>query len=222
MPRVSIVTLCHNYGDYLVDCIGSVLDQTHKDFEHIVIDAASDDSTSHRMADWQDAKLLYMRLPKDPGICSSKNAVIPYLDSEYLVFLDADDKVHPQFLEKLLSKAGPKTLVCPGLQEFEAGSNAGWPSWGTQYQDFCQNNRIFCCSMMPTKEFIDLGGYDPALDRLGCEDWELWCRLTQAGCKVVIVPEILFYYRVHAGSHTARFSQYDEERIGYIKRKHHV
>lgn len=219
MPKVSIVTLCYNYGRYLDQCVASVMQQTFRDFEQIIVDPASTDNTPDIVASWGRREWLrYLRLPMDPGICSSKNAVIPYLDSEYLVFLDADDKVHPQFLEKMVAVAGPKTLVCPGLQEFENGSNAGWPTWGFSREDFIQNNRIFCCSMMPTLVFKSIGGYNSVLDRIGCEDWNLWIDLVTVGCSVKVVPEILFYYRVHTGSHTQRFDTAD--RHNFIRSLH--
>ena len=69
-----------------------------------------------------------------------------------------------------------------------------------------------------------MGGYDENLDVWGYEDWELWIRLLKNGCRVRIVPELLFNYRVvpgtSGGKTMANIQQYDAERLAYIRSKH--
>lgn len=223
MPLISIITVSHNYGHYLAECLESVRAQEFRDFEHIVVDAASTDNTCALARLWSQTKLL--QFPAF-GLCAPKDFAISHAQGEYIVNLDADDKIHPQFLRKLAARAKPKTIVCPGLQEFEGGSNSGWPGGSLTLSDFLRGNRIFCCSMFPKADFFEVGGYDPMLDVWGYEDWELWIRLLKNGCHVEIVPEPLFYYRVAPGLHYNRNSvekmKYDAERVAYIRTKHDV
>lgn len=229
MAKVTIVTLCYNQGQYLQECIDSVQQQTFTDWEHIVVDPASQDNTSEVVyrARETSKKVYLFKLAKDCGLSTSRNVGFMEGEGEYFVSLDADDKIHPQFLEKLVAQMEPKTIVCPGLQEFNGGTNQGWPTWGVTYEDFLGANRIFCCSMTNEQDFWSVGGYSEELDELGFEDYDLWIKLTKNGCKVKIVPELLFYYRGdamhgHPGSSTTRTKERHDERTAYFRRVHGV
>jgi glycosyltransferase involved in cell wall biosynthesis len=226
MPTVTVLTMCHNYARFLPECIDSVRAQTYKDYEHILIDAGSEDDSWEVIRRYAklDTRIIAVKI-EDRGLCSSRNHGLLWAHGQYVTNLDADDKLHPRFLERLLAKAGPKTLVCPGLQEFEGGTGCGWPSWGTSLLDFLDNNRIFCCSMFPLQDFREVGGYDTGLDWMGYEDWELWIRLLKNGCRVEVVPEILFYHRGcctrgHEASSSRKRLGGHEERVQYIRSKH--
>lgn len=227
MPKVSVITLCPiSYLRYLPECAASVHGQTYKDFEWIVV-IISDGQIATRdriqivdISHAVEGKMRLAYVSPDPGISSSRNLGLELAMGEYVTMLDADDILGARFLERVVAKAGPKKLVCPGIAEFENGTGRGWPTWGTTLEDFAQANRIFACTMYPLQLIKDVGGYDEALNWLGIEDYELWIRAVKAGYTVEVVPEILFSYRVHGGSHTSRFKQYDEERFAYVRKKH--
>src|ERR1017187_1478152 len=109
MPRVSIITLCHNDEQYLPECIDSVQAQTYRDFEHIIVDVASVSPVQSRT----------YRLAVDPGIASSRNHGVAASSGQFVMQLDADDKIAPNYLEKVIPLAGQGIIVCPGLQEFD-------------------------------------------------------------------------------------------------------
>jgi glycosyltransferase involved in cell wall biosynthesis len=219
MCKVTVITMSKDYGHFIRECLESVAAQTYRDFEHIVVDAASADNT---FAIAKEYTPHVIRLQEDWGLSTSRNAGLMLARGEFIVSIDADDKIHPQFLEKLVPHAGYKKIVCPGLQEFGTGTGAGWPCWGFTQRDFLANNRVFCCSMYSRAMWAEVGGYDRHLDFMGCEDWELWTNMIAHGCTVTIVPEILFYYRVHPASSTARCQQYNAQRIDYIREKHKI
>src|SRR5581483_2137163 len=225
MPKVSIITLCpERYEHYLPECAASIEAQTYRDFQWVVVyigpqlnvarvadivSAVKPDAPafgSETAIDW-----LVHPIDPDPGISTARNGGLALASGEYITMFDADDKLRPTFLEKLVAKAGPKTLVCPGLQEFENGHGCGWPTWGFSVEAFIAANRIFACTMYPRDLVQEIGWYDEALNELGIEDYEVWIRAVKAGYKVEIVPEILFDYRVHGDSHTARHKHLDKE-----------
>src|ERR1017187_569092 len=108
MPRVSVITLCHNDEQYLPECIDSVQAQTYRDFEHIIVDVASVSPVRSRT----------YRLAVDPGIASSRNHGVAASSGEFIMQLDADDRLHPEAMEKMVALAGAGIIVCPGLKEF--------------------------------------------------------------------------------------------------------
>ena len=210
MPRVSIITLCHNDEQYLPECIDSVQAQTYRDFEHIIVDVASVSPVQSRT----------YRLAVDPGIASSRNHGVAASSGQFVMQLDADDKIAPNYLEKVIPLAGQGIIVCPGLQEFDGHRGTyGLPDEMTlTLSTFLLTNPIYCCSMYHREDFKAVGGYDPHLDFIGCEDYEFWTTLVKHGCKVKVVPELLFYYRVHSNSLTERSR--NATACEYIRGKH--
>lgn len=116
MARITIVTVCHDYGRYLRECLESVHAQTYKDFEYILVDAASTDNTKEIAQQFPATRYLWV--DRYPGYVSIRNIGFRSGTGEYCVSLDADDKLHPQYLEKLVASAAPGIIVCPQLSEF--------------------------------------------------------------------------------------------------------
>ncbi|MDE2100015.1 MAG: glycosyltransferase [Patescibacteria group bacterium] len=222
---ISVVTLCPtSYIHYLRDLAASLTNQTYQNFQWVVLHVGvMTTDEAHEFVECVSAvpcvKFIHSVEP-DPGISSCRNEALKCASGRFITMVDADDTVEPTYLEKMVAVAGPKTLVCPGLREFELGSNAGWPTWGFTLNDFLAANRIFACSMYPRELVDEIGGYDEALNFLGIEDYEFWIRAIKAGYTVKVVQELLFNYRVHRGSHTARHSQLDKERFEYVWKKH--
>ena len=192
-PLVSIVTMVHNSAEFLRECCLSVQQQTFRDFEHIIVDAESTDNPYEQV---KNLPVTFVRLPHDFGMSTSRNQGFALAQGRFGVNLDGDDRIAPTFLERLLDRAGEQRLVCPWLRQFGSFDAISKPGdW---------SNPLFCCTMFPMSAFRIVGGYDPCLDRLECEDWELWLSLLERGCRAEIIPEVLFYWRQHPGSRTAR------------------
>lgn len=212
MPRVSIITLCHNDEQYLPECIASVQAQTYTDYEHIIVDVASD------LPVWA----ADFRILRPLGISSARNYSWAWSQGELVMHLDADDKIHPRYLEHVVEHAGRGVIVCPQLIEFGGRrGTAGIPNENDcTLAGFLKCNPIYYCSMYHPADYSAAGGYDYALDWLGCEDYELWTGMVSAGCRVKVVPEALFYYRVRAGSFTEQLGSAMDEGRAYVRKKH--
>ena len=102
-PRVTVITPAYNVEKYIVEAIDSVLAQTFRDFEYIVVDDGSTDETvaqiTPRLKD--DARLRLIRGHRG-GAASARNVAIKQASGEFIAFLDGDDRWHPRFLEKQL------------------------------------------------------------------------------------------------------------------------
>jgi glycosyltransferase involved in cell wall biosynthesis len=198
---VSVVTLCFNYAHYLAECIESVQSQVYRDFEHIVINSGSTDNTSE-IARRYPVRLLEI---EDLGLSTSRNRGIALARGEYIVSLDADDTIHSSFLTQMVARAGPRIVVAPGMQNCHFS-----------VQDQEQVNHVLCCSLFHKEDFDRIGGYDPELDRIGLEDWNLWSRLMKSGCRFVGAPGAGFYYRDHPDSSSHRLAYLDPIRYPQV------
>ena len=95
MVKFSIVTVCLNSGKTIKRCLDSVSNQTYKDFEHIIIDGLSIDNTLQAVKDY---KVSICISEPDSGIYDAMNKGINLANGEYVLFLNSDDELLPDFL----------------------------------------------------------------------------------------------------------------------------
>ncbi len=213
--KVSIIIPCYNQARYLHDAIESALAQTYKDVEIIVVNDGSVDHTSSVVKRYPSVKLIEQQ---NKGLSAARNAGIKKAAGGWILTLDADDKIHKDFIKRTI---GVNDIVSTSLQTFGV-ENKLWknPMANPGYDDFRKSNKINCCSLFKKDVWTISGGYDESM-RDGYEDWEFWIRATKAGFNVTCVPEALFFYRKHS-----RPSLYDHAKkrhvsiMKYINQKH--
>lgn len=157
------------------------------------------------------------------GLSSARNFGIKEATGEYIMCLDADDKLIPGAIEehvKLLT--GEKVIAQCALMEFGERHVINVPNPNTTLQRVMQSNTIYCNAMYPRTAWVEVGGYDESETmRLGYEDWEFWIRLLAAGYKVNTSDFIALRYRVHDGQMTqATAHPKRQELYRYIYEKH--
>jgi len=99
-PLVSVLTVTRNRGNLLRRCVNSVLSQTYKNIEHIVVDGASDDNTDEVMAEFNDERLYFVKLKSNWPIKETLDHGISLCKGKYITFLDSDDEYLPEKVEK--------------------------------------------------------------------------------------------------------------------------
>ncbi len=100
-PLVSVILPTHNRSMFLNRAIESVLKQTYKNWELIIVDDASTDGTEELFKDisLQDERIQYHKLEKNGGACIARNMGIRLSKGEYITFLDSDDEYFPKKIE---------------------------------------------------------------------------------------------------------------------------
>lgn len=107
MPKISVIVPVYNVEPYLTECIDSILAQTYRDFELILVDDGSTDGC-HAICDAYGEKHDFVKVihQSNMGLSAARNAGIDVSKGEYLTFVDSDDVVTAEFLEVLLFSAG--------------------------------------------------------------------------------------------------------------------
>lgn len=100
--QISVITPSYNYGRFIGECLASVVAQKGVRYEHIVIDGQSTDDTARRVAEYKDVAFIS---EADDGMSHAINKGLAMAEGEWLMWLNADDRLREGALERLLSFA---------------------------------------------------------------------------------------------------------------------
>lgn len=208
MPRVSIVIPCFNAGGLLVEAVESALAQTHADTELVIVDDGSTDAETVQLlrdAQWPRTRIIWQA---NAGPAVARNVAIAEATGEYILPLDADDRIAPTYVEKALAAMEMQPEV--GIvycRAMKFGAEDG--PWGLPVytlRELVIDNVIFVTSLFRKEDWARVGGFNEKL-RYGVEDYEFWIKIVNLGRQVVQLNEYLFFYRIQPQSRTTGFSK---------------
>jgi glycosyltransferase involved in cell wall biosynthesis len=199
--RVTVITPSKDQGSYIEDCLRSVHGQTHRDVEHIVLDALSEDATAAIAAQYP----CTFQQKKDTGPAQAINRGLEMATGDIICWLNADDMFWSKTtLEEIVGTftEHPEVDVITGNGYFVSED-------GKLLQPISGLPERFSLRWMKTGDFI----LQPATFwrrnqfRLDenlhyCFDWKLWIEMLQAGLNLLYVPSYFARYRVHSSSLT--------------------
>jgi len=191
----------------LGETIDSILNQTFKDFELIVVDNYSTDNTEEVVRSYNDKRIRYFKNKNNGLLAVNRNFAIKKSKGDYIAVCDDDDLWMPGKLEKQLAefeKDKEIGLVCTnGFSFDESGERGGLGKSRNEYFSFEKlliDNTIACCSVMIKRNILDdVGWFDESQDITTGEDYELWLRIAKK-YKIRYISTLLAKYRVHAGA----------------------
>lgn len=190
---VSVVIPCYKQAQYLGECIESVLQQTYRNIEIIVVNDGSPDNTL------EVAKKYPVRIVDKPngGVSSARNAGIAIARGKWILTLDADDMIEPTFIETTI---GVDDIVGTAQRTFGDENNIyKMPSEHPTYEEELEINQTNCASLYKREIWEKIGGNDETM-RDGYEDWDFWIRAMHEGYSMTIIQKPLMLYRKHGVS----------------------
>ena len=224
-PRVSVLVPCYNLGAYLDEAVGSVLAQTYQDFEILIVDDGSTDPATVRLLEgYERPRTVVYRTPNQ-GLAAARNYLVARARGEYLCALDADDKLHPQYLERTvaaLDRDPSLGFASTRMQMFGAETHV-WPDdTRCDLETLLSHDPVHPAALVLRSAVLRVGGYDQEMPHQGNEDWDLWIGLIEAGYGGVILDEVLFDYRRRDNSMSASCARGDAQlqAVAYLMRKH--
>ncbi len=196
-PLVSIVTPCFNVQNTILDTLDSIDQQTYPFYEIILINDGSVDDTERMLLEYATGKDNIIVLSQaNNGQASARNRGLAMAKGEFIVFVDADDKLHPDFLAECIavfSNDPSVSMVYTEMQTFER-ENYIYNLSEFKVEEFLITNCIPVYCMVRCSHLKSIGGFD--MNMTNNEDWECWIRFykTFKG-KVVKINKVLYYYR---------------------------
>jgi len=218
---VSAIIPCYNDGQYIREAIDSILSQTYKQVEVIVVNDGSDDDETLRILDTLEPPQITVYHKDNGGPASARNYGIKKCSGEYILTLDSDDKFAFDFVEKGLSilKAEPEIgMVTSYVKRYRGKNSSYFQLKAGGLENFLKKNDASACLLYRYKCWDDAGGYDE--EAPGFEDWEFFINVTKQGWYVYSIPEYLFYQRERIGSTYGKDLEKKPEIIKYIVKKH--
>ena len=211
MPKITAILPTWNRAEWLEKSIQSVLDQTFGDFELVVVDDASMDSTAE-IIERYSGKIRTIVFSENRGVSAARNAAISTSDSEWIAFLDSDDFWHPDKLQKQIAQTKMRP-ACPLHFTDEIwirnGVRVNPKKKHQKKEGWIFQPSLALCLMAPStvilrRELFEVHGlFDENLPV--CEDYDLWLRLT-AQHPVALLNEKLM---TRHGGHADQLSRSD-------------
>jgi len=203
---VSVVITNYNYSRYLLEAVESVLSQTHRDVEVIVVDDASTDESAgvletlmSRAGGISSTQVL---LKHNVGLPAARNLGVSLARGEFVFILDADNRLLPDCLEQHVrtARSTDADAVYARIRMFSPESHVDKFLSDAPFdlRRLSGGNYIDAMALFRQSALREAGLYstEPAL--MGVEDWELWLRFATQGRKVEFIPRVLSEYRVHS------------------------
>ncbi len=219
---VSVVLPTRNRAALLPRAIHSVLGQTHRELELIVVDDASSDGTAELIASIPDARLRYLRLDRNLGVSGARNAGIAQARGNWLAFQDSDDEWRVEKLQRQLAAATADTQMvlcgswypeCPWQSLIQADPDR-------EVSDV--SDRIFVripaapTFLIRAEALRRVGGFDAELSF--CEDWELALRIHGVGQILWVNQPLVIQHRTPDSLFTTEINAIAG--LSHILRKH--
>ena len=196
--KISIIVPCFNQAKYLDESLQSVLNQSFTDWECIIVNDGSTDTTEVVSNEWikKDSRFKYV-FQNNGGLSSARNLGIKKAESEFILPLDADDKIGEDYLElayQVFQEHKDLKVVYCEAKKF-GDSDELWKLPEFSLYNLSRKNMIFCSALFRKKDWELVGGFDVNMIH-GWEDWEFWISMLKNGGLVKKIESVQFYYRV--------------------------
>lgn len=194
MAKATVVITCYNNYDTISKTYNSVLNQTYKNFEVIIVNDGSDQQTTSILNSFSNDKLTVMH-QQNQGVVTARNNGIKKSNSEYILMLDADDYLENSFLEKAISILQLNSKIGVVTSYYNVYNKNRFLRLVqlqnlTNLEDFLKENRIPSNALFRKICWEQVNGYDTLFNQ-GYEDWDYWLSISINGWDFEIIKEPL-------------------------------
>ena len=222
-PKISIIVPCYNQAQYLTEALQSVLEQTYGNWECIIVNDGSPDNTEEIAQEWvsKDSRFIYLH-KENGGLSSARNAGIAIAEGEFILPLDADDRIGKDYtllaMKTFQEDSDLKLVYCKAEKFGEESGSWNLPVFSLF--ELARQNMIFCSALYRKEDWSRVDGYDENMI-FGLEDWEFWIAILKNGGEVKCLDEVEFYYRISENSMARTVNiKHKEFSEKYVSKKH--
>lgn len=221
-PKISIVLPTYNGQEYIRESIESVLCQSYKDFELIIIDDCSIDNTNAIVSEYeeQDARVKVIRNEKNLKLPASLNRGFEHARGEYFTWTSDDNLYESTAIEKMcdcLENNQKVGLVYCDYSWIDENGIIIEEKKALEPDNLCTVNCVGACFLYRASIAQKIGGYDTNM--FLSEDYDYWLRIYE-NSDILHLPMNLYRYRMHGGSLTATKQEQIRNQTAKLWMKH--
>ena len=220
-PKISVILPAYNAEKYVARAIGSIFNQTYNNWELLVADDASRDSTKRIIESYNDERIITAHNDRNLGYTHTCNKLFEMATGDYITFQDADDYSLPQRFELQLNAFTRDTSlgICGTnkLMINEKGNELYCSNYSLTHEGIKQSFLDSSFEIIPNsflfkREIYDtIGGYNTVFDRIGAEDF-YWTWVAMQRFKIENISPALYAYTVLPNSISGDWTDYPMKR----------
>ena len=202
LPMISVLMPIYNAELYVGEAIESILNQTYKNFEFIIIDDGSTDNSLNIIKSYKDDRIKLFQNDENKGLIYTLNRGLDLAQGKYIARMDSDDISLPKRFEiqvNFLEQNKNIGILGTGAKGFGVKSFIHSYNGRVSGIDLMKACVIFHPTVFLRKEFFDKFNLRYSVDYKACEDYELWTRAIRF-MEIYNIPDILLNYRVHTSN----------------------
>lgn len=223
---VTVVIPCFNQGHFIREAIASVERCDRQAYELIIVNDGSTDVHTQQVMRELEVQGYHVINQPNQGLASARNNGIREARGRYILPLDADNRIRPDYIYKgieILDHVSDVAVVYSKPEYFGETTNRRFDLGGEfDLSRLLRDNYIDACAVIRKSAWEDCGGFDGNMPSQGFEDWDLWITLASRSYRFHFVDEVLFDYRIHADSmiHNALANEVYPKVFEYLCEKH--
>ena len=199
MKKVSILIPCYNAEKFVAETLDCCLKQTYKNVEVVLVDDGSEDRSYDIAKTFESEEIRVFKQPNS-GACHARNFAFEKSSGDYIIYLDADDIINPEFVEehiRSIEDVSSKSVSFGVWDRFREHTNE-YKDYDSAFQllldMWVSGDMLACtCYMTPRELIAESGGWDETV--LKNQDGEFFARVLMLADKAVFVPKSRIYYR---------------------------
>lgn len=221
----SVIIPCYNHGQFINKAIESVLEYPFQnEVEIIVVNDGSDDPSTIQTLSLLKGENLTILNQVNQGLSSARNNGISIASGKYILLLDSDNYISPQFLisaKHIFEKKPSFSILYTNKYVFKTNNNSFKKTKVGKFDVslLIYGNYIDACAIVRKEVFDKIGGYDQEM-KSGYEDWEFWIRAASNNLQFYHIPKFLFFYRDEENSMSKDSNKKRHSIIKYVFLKH--
>jgi glycosyltransferase involved in cell wall biosynthesis len=211
--RVSIIIPCYNQGRFIADALKSIAACDPAKIEVIVINDGSTELQTNEILQALSIGGTKVIFQHNKGLAAARNAGIKIAKGEFILPLDADNMIRPQYIEQglALMDQHPDVAVVYGNANYFGIKTGLWRPGSFNLQRLMISNYIDACALIRKSVLDDVGYYDEQMKFMGWEDWDRWLAIAFHGFRFHYLDETVFDYRVEERSMiTSLYNKYEK------------
>lgn len=198
-PQISVIMPAYNAEKYIAEAINSILTQTFNDFEFIIINDASTDSTKEIIESYKDLRIKFINNEQNQGVAKSLNIGLAAARGKYIARMDADDISLPQRFQTQFDfmEQNPDIGICGSWAQNFGERDDVIKTYQT-HEEIRDATFFYCPMNHPSVIFRNNNSILYSENFTSTQDYELWCREID-NLNFANIPEVLLLYRRHSG-----------------------